>query len=172
MCETCDGANYGARLARYAEVIRTNGFLVTSVEGPRGWSYTIGLLDSAGHPELIAVGGAAVPRAEMVHALGTMALDGERFRIGDTIDLGESLTATVSLVHPIHFQLDTFAMWQDVADIGAIHRHTPRAVQVLLPAVLLDGVPQPLLADPSARVGGAPHPNRRERRARRRRRRH
>jgi hypothetical protein len=172
MCEICDGATYEELFARYAEMIRVAGFMVMSVEGPRGWSYTIGLLDSADHPEVIAVGGAPDARARLVHSIATKALDGEHFHAGDTIDLGESRIARVGMVHPIHFELETFAMWQNLAEVGAIHRHRPRAVQVLLPGSLLDGAAQPVLADPSARVGTARQPNRRERRERQRRRGH
>jgi hypothetical protein len=71
----------------------------------------------------------------------------------------------------VHFDLETFAMWQNLADVGAIHRHSPRAVQILLPGVLLDGAAQPILADPCARIGNGPQPNRAQRRARQRRRR-
>lgn len=171
MCELCDGATYEEVLAREAELIRQYGFLVMTVEGVPGWSYTIGLLDSADHPELIAVGGEEGPRARLVHGLATKTLDGEHFHAGDRIDLGESRIATVFMVHPIHFELEPFAMWQNLADIGAIHRHSPRAVQILLPDVLLDGATQPLLADPSARIGNGPQPNRAQRRARQRHRR-
>jgi hypothetical protein len=172
MCEICDGATYEELFTRYAEIIRTAGFIVITVEGARGWSYTIGLLDSADHPELIAAGGASAPRARLVHSLATKALGGEHFHAGDTIGLGESGIARVGMVHPIHFELETFAMWQNLADFGAIHRHRPRAVQVLLPGALLDGAVQPALADPNARVGSAPYPNRRARRAQQRRGRH
>jgi hypothetical protein len=172
MCEICDGATYEELCVRYAGIIRAAGFMVMTVEDTPGWSYTIGLLDSADHPELIAVGGAPDPRARLVHGLATKALEGEHFHAGDTIDLGESRIARVGMVHPIHFELETFAMWQNLADVGAIHRHRPRAVQVLLPDALLDGAAQPVLADPSARVGNRSQPNRRERRARQRRRMH
>jgi Domain of unknown function (DUF4262) len=157
MCEICDGATYEELFARYADIIRVAGFIVITVAGARGWSYSIGLLDSADHPELIAVGGASAPRARMVHGLATKALEGEHFHAGDTIDLGGSRIARVGMVHPIHFELETFAMWQNLADVGAIHRHRPRGVQVLLPGVLLDGVAQPVLASPSARVGSESH---------------
>jgi hypothetical protein len=176
MCEICDGASDEAMFARYTELIRAFGFMVMTVDGGGGpgggWSYTIGLLDSADHPELIVVGGEPQARALLVQGVAIGALDGEHYHVGDTIDLGESRIARVGTVHPIHFELETFAIWQNLADIGAIHRHEPRAVQLLLPTALLDGAEQPLLADPNARVGNARRLDRAERRAHRRRRRH
>jgi hypothetical protein len=118
---------------------------------------------------MVVVGGEQEHRAHFVHGLATSALDGEHYHAGDTIGLGDSGIARVGTVHPIHFELETFRMWQNLAEIGAIHRHRPRAVQILLPAALLGGAPQPVLADPSARVGSR-GPNRQQRRAQQRRR--
>jgi hypothetical protein len=171
MCDICDGESFEDGLVRCAEMIRVSGFMVMTVEDPGGWSYTIGLEDSARHPEVIVVGGAQDARARFVHGIATSALGGEHYHAGDTIGLGDGLIARVGMVDPIHFELETFARWQDLADIGAIHRHKPRAVQILLPTALLDGAPQPVLADPSARVGSR-GPNRQQRRAQQRRNRH
>jgi len=160
-------------LDELADAIACDGFVVISVADDPPWTHTIGLLDSADHPELI-VAGAPLARAErLLDSMAKKALRGEHYHAGDTIDLGESLVARVGMVHPIHFELDAFALWQTLADLGAIHRHHPRAVQVLMPPECRDGtrLPQPLLANPNARVGSSPSTNRAQRRARERRRR-
>jgi hypothetical protein len=62
----CEGLSQEEMLAEHAEIIAEHGYLVTGVgDGdPPHWTYTVGLLDLVGHPELDVVQVFA-PRAEI-----------------------------------------------------------------------------------------------------------
>jgi hypothetical protein len=125
MCSICDGFSLDEVLARCAAVITHEGFVLQGVGDPAGdahgpgWVYTVGLLDSAGHPELIIAGAPLEPSAQLLHQLGVAVLDGARFEIGDTIAVGSEV-ARVGTVHPIQFRNDTFATWHNLASEGVL----------------------------------------------------
>ena len=56
MCLECDGFSHEQVMRGLDLKIRTYGWALTQVdEGPSAFSYTIGLVESYGHPELIAL---------------------------------------------------------------------------------------------------------------------
>jgi hypothetical protein len=158
----CDGFSVDDVLALDAAHIAEYGFALQGVVGPGGeddgvgsWVYTVGLLDAAEHPELIVAGASPNTSASVLSALAGAVLEGERFEVGDTIDLGGAI-ARVGSVHEIQYELDTFATWHRLKDAGVLRAREVVAVQVTVPYELFPPAgpsSQPVLANPGARVG-------------------
>jgi Domain of unknown function (DUF4262) len=158
----CEGFSLDDVLALDAAHIAEYGFINigVDVEPPAGpWAYTVGLLDAAGHPELIVAG---APLARCGPILATLARavldDDERFEVGDRIALGRG-DAVIGSVHDIQYVLETFNFWHNLADYGAIRSPALEAVQVLLPRGFFCADhrgAQPVLSDREARVGQRP----------------
>jgi Domain of unknown function (DUF4262) len=173
MCRICEGFSLEDVLALDAARIDEYGFVLVGVADPEDdhdpWVYTVGLLDAADHPELIIAGVATETSAAMLGSLARAALAGERFEVGDTIDLGQG-GARVGAVHPVQYDLDTFNMWHELQDFGALEAAQLEAVQIVLSSAFFcrnHRGSQPLLNDRGARVGSRPAPpNRAERRRR------
>jgi hypothetical protein len=124
-------------------------------DDPAGWVYTMGLLDRAGHPELVVAGVPVTTAAQVLGALGRAVLDGECFRVGETIDLGPGI-AEVAAVHPVHYELSTFNIWHELKAVGVLHSPELTVQQIVAPGALCpfgDRSWQPLLADPGTRLG-------------------
>ena len=175
----CEGFSLDEVLARDAESIAEHGFVVIGVDGsdrgvddPVAWAYTVGLLDAADHPELVIAGVSAETGGSVLSTLARAALDGERFEVGDTIDLGRGV-AHVGAVDEIQRELGTFNMWDNHQHHGTVRARELKVVQILLPSGFFGsdrGARQPRLDDPGARVDARrPRPNRAERRRRPRR---
>ena len=136
MCEICDRMTYEEANARQAARIEEHGYTMQFVgdsdDDANGWVYTIGLLDIADHPELILAG--VTPRlgAALVGSCASGVLDGECFHVGDRIDFGDAI-ADVGAVHPIQYELDTFASWYRMQERGAVRARDLWAVQIVLP---------------------------------------
>jgi len=169
----CEGFSLDDVLALDAAHIAEYGFINIGVDvrAPDGcpWAYTVGLLDRADHPELIVAGPSLATCGPILSMLAHAVLDdGERFEVGDRIDLGRG-DAVIGEVHEIQYVLDTFNFWHNLADYGAVHSVALEAVQVVLPPAFFCAqhrFAQPRLADRYARVG-RPAANRAERRRRR-----
>jgi Domain of unknown function (DUF4262) len=177
MCRICDGLSLDEVLALDAASIDDHGFTVIGVGGPgvgdveiRPWAYTVGLLDAADHPELVIAGVSMETCGSLLPLLAESVLDGERYEVGDTIDLGRGVVR-IGEVNEIQRALGTFNMWDNLQNYGAVQALELEAVQVILPPTFfcsVHGETQPLLDDPDARVGARrPRPNRAERRRRR-----
>ena len=175
----CEGFSLDDVLALDAASIAEHGFVVIGVDGPdRGddgpvaWAYTVGLLDAVDHPEMVIAGVSAETGGSVLSMLARAALEGERFEVGDTIDLGRGL-ARVGAVHEIQREVGTFNMWDNLQRYGAVRERELEVVQIVLPSAFFcgdHGGLQPRLDDPGARVDARrPRPNRAERRRRSRR---
>jgi hypothetical protein len=164
--------------ARIAE----HGFVLVGVQDPPGrdahpaWCYTVGLLD-AGHPELIVTGVSVDVSSKLLSALAGAVLGGERFEVGNSIDLGPTYgDARVGVVNDAQFELGTFNMWKELHVHGAVQATEFRALQIVVPSATFfcsdHRDAQPLLDDPAARLlASHGRPNRALRRAHRPRRR-
>ena len=158
----CEGFTLDDEIALGAAHIAEHGYGIQGVVGPGGvddgfgsWVYTIGLLDAAGHPELIIAGGFPDWSASVLSMLASSTLDGERFQVDETIDLGKGGIARVGSVHEIQYELDTFNMWHNLKSAGALHAPELAAVQITVSDVFFPPggrFRQPRLADPNARV--------------------
>ena len=168
MCLRCDG--YSEEQVRRALdlTILTHGFAIQQVDSHRPWTYTIGLLEGFGHPELITVDLALDAQRELLAPLlsmitGTGALD-PRWLTENEIE--------VVPVHEDHLASSLVAMWSDHYGRGP---HIGTFLQVLPPASWLCAGHGHVLTRLDAPGPGpasvAPHPqaNRAARRARRRR---
>jgi hypothetical protein len=172
----CEGLSLDDVLALDAASIAEHGFVVIGVDGPDPgadgpvpWAYTVGLLDAVDHPEMVIAGISAQTGGSVLSMLAEAALEGERFEVGDTIDLGRGI-ARVGAVHDIQRELGTFNMWDNLQRNGTLRARELEVVQILLPSSFFcrdqTGV-QPRLSDPGARVDTRrPRPNRAERRRR------
>jgi len=171
----CEGFSLDDVLAIDAATIAEYGFTVITVAGnpadehPRSWGYTVGLLD-ADHPELIVAGLKPETAGALLTDLGHAVIDeGERFEIGDTIDVGCGI-ARIGAVNDVQYGLSTFNMWHNLQRYGTLLVSALEAVQVIMPKSLFCSVhsdSQPLLHLPGARIDRPPRAaNRAERRRR------
>ena len=160
-------------LAHDAAIIDEHGYLVTGVGSgdPPHWTYTAGLLDRVGHPELIVAGPHFEVAGAIINQVGCQILEGRRFDVGDA---WESPAGRVRFgaVHPIQFRLGTFNVWLSLVESGYLESTELVAVQVIAPVGSICRCrlcEQPDLSRPESRVGVAPlSPNRAARRRRRR----
>ncbi len=136
MCEICDGMSYEEANARQAARIESHGYTMQPVgesdDDPTGWVYTIGLLDVADHAELIVAGVSPRLGVALLSAVATDVVDGDCLHVGDRIDFGDGI-ASVGAVHPIQYELGTFASWYRMKEHGAVHASELAAVQIVLP---------------------------------------
>ena len=86
-------------------MIREFGFMVQGVVNPPGergqlveWAYTVGLLDAAGHPELVVVGPQLDRSGPLLQSMGRCVLEGARCEAGDRVALGEDACASARCI--------------------------------------------------------------------------
>jgi Domain of unknown function (DUF4262) len=166
----CEGFSLDDVLALDAADIAEYGFVVIGVDDPdrgaddpRSWAYTVGLLDAVDHPEMVIAGVSAETSGSVLSMLARSALAGERYEVGETIDLGCGV-ARVGAVDEIQYELDTFNMWRNLWRNGTLDASELEVVQIILPSTFFCSAHrqrQPLLDDPDARVDTPrPRPNR------------
>ena len=181
MCMMCDGFGFDDVVALNRARIAEYGFTVIGVtavdpedEGVE-WAYTIGLLDAAGHPELVVVGPDAMSGGRLLQAIGRGVLAGERFASGDVV--GEPPYAVrFGVVDAVQHQMGTFSGWHAAKRAGHVQARRLEVLQVFAPSGWFgacDPDHQPDLADPRIRLdatgpGGRAARRSRARRARRR----
>jgi hypothetical protein len=162
MCRICDGFTIEEVIAEDAAEIAEHGFVLQGVAGgsgrgddPDSWVYTVGLLDTIGHPEMIVAGVGVDTGGRVLTHLARWAIeDDERFEPGDAIELGPGI-ADVGKVHDAHFGRNrgTFNMWYTLKAARVVRTRRLRAVQILLPPELSpfgERSWQPDLSDPTA----------------------
>ncbi len=161
MCRVCEGFSIEDVTALDAIRIEEHGWAVQAVSGPGGadagaqsWTYTVGLLDAADHPELIMAGVEPSVASSILSMLAESVVDGERYLVDETIDLVGAI-AVVGAVHDLQYERDTFSTWYRLKSAEVLHARQLEAVQIKLPivsptfGVLLS---QPVLANPDALV--------------------
>ena len=184
----CEGFSLEETLALYAATIAKYGFAVIGVgpsddgwPAPRPrraedlveatpWAYTVGLLDAAGHPELVMAGPGFEQSGPLLSRLGNEVLAGRNFGVGDRIR-SERHVFWIGAVNPVQYRFDTFNLWHELAATAVLQRHPLEARQVLAPRDWCSGYrhnAQPVLADPTSRLDPRDRPNRAARRRRRR----
>jgi len=127
MCIECDGYSHETAMQALDLQIKIHGWVVVQVgDDENVFSYTIGLVENFGHPELVVVDvdrryqqGLINELAEGVAANGRLALDRPSTR-------GVSCVG----VHPNHLHGDYFGMW--AARYGELPQ-PGQVLQVLLP---------------------------------------
>jgi hypothetical protein len=157
MCALCDGTSQEELMELTRERIAAYGFTMLFVESPTPWTYTVGLVEAYGHPELVVTG---LGPEEGMRLLTAVA---ERVRLGDRFDGSHGgvdlrgLFARFGAVHSAQWERGRFNMW--VNYYGWSGRFpNPAAVQVLWPredGTLPPPNVQPLLdCDPGRDVNG------------------
>ena len=153
----CEGFSIDDVVALGAAHIAEYGYGIQGVVGPDGadngfgsWVYTVGLLDAAGHPELIIAGGFPDWSASVLSLLAGSTLAGERYLVDETIDLGDGGVARVGSVHEIQYELDTFNMWHNLKNAGVLHAPELEAVQITVSDVFFPPGQQSLQPSPAS----------------------
>jgi hypothetical protein len=150
MCDICDGMTHDESNLKTMRAIDQYGWSVVGVQcGPRvGWAYTIGLLESFDHPELVVVGLDWPGCGVLLNHLGEQVRAGRPLYPGlefpdDGIELG--------VVAPEQWQVrETFAGWLGYYAWRGDAPTEPAAVQVFV-----DGTPRTrrlLFDDPTSDV--------------------
>lgn len=169
MCDICNGKTYEQVEAETRDRVRQLGWAVQGVQpsdGHPGWAYTVGLLDSYDHPELVVVDDDWARGASLLNALGRAVRDGAIFEPGDAIDLCGSRAEVID-VHPDHLASNVMAMWHNIRGPGSgLLPLDLEAYQLVARDPLPDGdvLPDVRLGGPGP-VLGVTGPNRAERRA-------
>ena len=135
MCKMCEGFSQEQMLADDAAIIAEHGYLVTGVgDGdPPHWTYTVGLLDLVGHPELIVAGPHFEVAGALLNLVGREIVAGRSFGPGDTMDLPDDGSVRFGGVHPIQHRLGTFNVWHALAERGDVRAEQLEVLQVFIP---------------------------------------
>jgi hypothetical protein len=161
MCRMCEGFSLEDVLLLEAATIDEYGFTVVGVSdadespGPLPWSYTVGLLDAIGHPELIVAGPAVDVAAGLLNRVGRRVLVGQRLAVGDRIRVAGG-RARVGADHPVQYELHTFNVWHNLRSMGLLLMPELEALQVFAPPSWFCRCHQhvqPDLGDPLVRLG-------------------
>ena len=166
MCLECDGYSHDAALHALDLRIRVHGWTLLQVgDESSAFTYTVGLLESYGHPELIILD---VKRGLQVELLTRLASSiATTGRMSDVVTTLERLRFVE--VHSSQMQPNHFAMWAER------YGHLPAAgdvLQVLLPDDAFCGQhvgAVTRLDRPRLTPSPFGHPNRAQRRQRKRR---
>jgi hypothetical protein len=136
MCDMCKGATRDDVVAKLHLQIVERGFAIVPVgtaAGDKGWAYTIGLIESRDHPELVVAGYQLGCAVFVLNELGTAVLAGARL---DATGYGLAFHGAeigARWVHEKHLRDNLIAAWHWY--YGSIGRHdlVPTALQICLP---------------------------------------
>jgi hypothetical protein len=121
MCELCDGLSTDDFLRQIDRHIACYGWHATIVEDDRpyrGWAYTVGLAETAAHPELVVTGMCCSGCAHSVlTALAGRVLDGDRFTAGqELVSEPSGVVVRFGRVHNAQWRTDRFGVWHAYYD--------------------------------------------------------
>jgi hypothetical protein len=134
VCFICDGGTEEEAFTGEFLRIAVHGFTMVHVEGVPSWTYTIGLLRSYDHPELVMTGQSPEVAAELLTEVV------EHIRRGETFDaaaaplaLCDCTSLAFGTVHPEQWTHGRFNGWLNHFDRLGEVPPAPAAVQVLWP---------------------------------------
>lgn len=116
MCDICNGTTIEQALADIRGHIRSVGWALQGVEpepGIHGWTYTVGLLESYDHPELLVVDDDVARAGSILNVMGRAIRDGDVIAPGDPIDLGGTPSELID-IHPVHLTGGLMATWHNL----------------------------------------------------------
>lgn len=135
MCDICDGKTYEELWSGMQARIEAGGWALQGVapSGPgRGWVYTIGLVESFGHPELVVTHSEPAAYASLLNEIGDRIRRGERFDVGSGLDL-DGYLVEFGAVHPSYLTGGLMASWVNYYGWTGAPPATLDALQVVLP---------------------------------------
>jgi len=112
MCCMCDGWTLDEAQADLNDRKQRFGWTLQGVEGARPWTYSIGLTERFGHPELVMAGVPIDAAGAMINALGHRIAAGEDLIDGDHLWEGE-IELEVGGVHPVHIADGLVGQWEE-----------------------------------------------------------
>lgn len=117
MCVLCDGTNEEDLLTGFRSRVTEFGFTMVSVGGsPSSWTYTIGLLENLGHPELVVTGLDPSSAYGIITGLVTRIRAGEMFTGESEDTTHEGVPVRFGGVHRSQWAHGRFAMWEAYYD--------------------------------------------------------
>ena len=132
MCVICDGMTREEVFSGEFVRIAVNGFTMIQVEANPRWTYTIGLVQSFSHPELVVTGlpGAA---GGLITDVVERIRDGQRFDADSTpLTLCDCCTSVAfGAVHTAQWEFGRFNQWLNYYGRLGGELPIPDAVQVL-----------------------------------------
>lgn len=110
MCRMCDGYSADDVLRELDLTIRVHGFTRVGVGdgSASGWTYTVGLAENFGHPDLICIEIEPEAQHRFLNAVGEMVVEGRS--APDPAELG-ALDLELVEVHPTHLGGSLVACW-------------------------------------------------------------
>lgn len=107
MCLQCDGYSYEQAMLDLDLTIRVHGWSLISVTESQPWSYTIGLTESYGHPELMMIGVDQNMQSGAIRRIVEPIVKTGRVDTAELADAGIELVE----VHGDHLRGDWFGTW-------------------------------------------------------------
>ena len=109
MCLRCQGFTEEEVDEIYDLTIRVHGYLLLTVQDPgqQAWTYTVGLSESFGHPDLLCIDIKADGQRQLVSSIGELLA--EQGPVGS--DELEALDVELVPVHPTHLTGDLVGIW-------------------------------------------------------------
>ncbi len=135
MCDICNGRTHEELRIKMREYIGSRGWAVQAVgSSPQesGWVYTVGLIETFGHPELVVTHPDPAAYGSLLNRIGEHVRRGERFRTGQELDLGGYLVEFGS-VHASYLADGLMASWDDCYRRTGASPGTLEVLQVVLP---------------------------------------
>jgi hypothetical protein len=111
MCVLCDGGTQDELFFSQFGKILKYGFTTVMVEAPSPWAYTIGLVQSFGHPELTLAGLPECCTSTVVCEVTDRIRDGERFDVSSPPLTFEWGTVRFGPVDPDQWAKGRFDAW-------------------------------------------------------------
>ncbi len=135
MCVMCNGGSI-ADLFRILDLqIVDGGFAIVPISTRtenKGWAYTIDLIDSKDHPELVVAGYNLDLAVDVIDQLGAAVMSGDRLDSTGRLAFN-GLEIGARSVHERHLRGDLIADWHFYYETLGRHDLVPRALQVVLP---------------------------------------
>ena len=109
MCRRCEGYSWEQIEREEDLIIRTHGWMLSSVHNEDGtaWSYTVGLIESWGHPELIAIDFPFERQQALIHYLSAQVEKTSSIDLLDVISHDHQLVS----VHRDNLATELIATW-------------------------------------------------------------
>ena len=131
MCALCDGGTHEELFTNDFIRIAIDGFVLVGVDAPMPWMYTIGLVQSFAHPELVMTGPGFEVSAHLLSHTIERIRNGDRFTATSPPMSPCDCTVAFGPVHPAQWEYGRFANWVAYYDWLGGEPPARKAIQVL-----------------------------------------